>query len=155
MGEEFRQIFCLFKQLCRTQGADEPEQLLETVGLKFTESELQAIVRDLDANNDGNINFEEFCSTMTAKAQVDYSQAEIYHAFKAFQRNAPEGMIKVTDLREALKTHMHREMVDAEVDELVLHYEDCFVKLPGSNEEYFNFEDYINLMAPIGGFGAG
>merc|ERR1712037_431223 len=100
MGEEFRQIFCLFKQLCRTQGADELE--------------LQAMVRDLDTNNDGNINFEEFCSTMTAKVQVDYSQADIYHAFKAFQRNAPEGMIKVRDLREALKTHMHREMVDAE-----------------------------------------
>jgi calmodulin len=168
--EEFRQIFCLFKQLCRAGGSDEPElvdwdesgniavdeleQLLETVGLKLTNSELDVILRDLDKNNDGSVDFEEFCSSMTEQIQVDYTQEEISRAFASFQRNSPEGLIKVTDLRECLKTHMYHDMIDAEVDELIFQYKDSFTKLPGSDEEYFNFQDYINLMAPIGGAGS-
>merc|ERR1712113_329142 len=116
----------------------------ETVGVKLTNTELNVILRDLDENNDGAIDFEEFCSTMTEKIQVDYSRDEITCAFAAFQRNSPEGLIKVKDLRQALKTYMHYEMIDAEVDELVLQYKDCFVRLAGSDEEYFNFQDYIN-----------
>lgn len=169
--EEFRQIFCLFKQLCRAGNSDdnpelvewdesgniavdELEQLLETVGLKLTNSELDVVLRDLDKNNDGSVDFEEFCSSMTEQIQLDYAQEEISSAFASFQRNSPEGLIKVKDLREALKTHMYHEMIDAEVDELIFQYRDCFVRLPGSDEEYFNFQDYINLMAPIGGAGS-
>mmetsp|Transcript_66157 Transcript_66157/g.187702 ORF Transcript_66157/g.187702 Transcript_66157/m.187702 type:complete len:293 (-) Transcript_66157:188-1066(-) len=166
--EEFRQIFCLFKQLCRTGGSDEPElvdwdesgdivvdeleQLLETVGLKLTNSELDAIIKDLDKNNDGSINFEEFCSSMTEKVQVDYTHEEISRAFASFQKSSPDGLIKVSDLRDSLKTHLYHEMIDAEVDALIFPYTDFFVKLPGSNEDYFNFQEYINLMTPLGGF---
>jgi calmodulin len=169
--EEFRQIFCLFKQLCRSGSSDdnpelvdwdesgdiavdELEQLLETVGLKLSNSELEVVLRDLDKNNDGSVDFEEFCSSMTEQIQLDYTQEEISSAFASFQRNSPEGLIKVKDLREALKTHMYHEMIDAEVDALIFQYKDCFVRLPGSDEEYFNFQDYINLMAPIGGAGS-
>jgi calmodulin len=168
--EEFRQIFCLFKQLCRSRasGSDEPElvdwdesgnvsteeleQLLETVGLKLSPAELEAMVRDIDTDGNGNIDFEEFCKSMSQNIQVDYTQDQIVKAFEAFQKNAPEGMIRVKDLREALKTYLHKDMIDAQVDELVLHYEDCFVRLPGSDVEYFHFQDYVDLMAPIGGF---
>jgi calmodulin len=168
--EEFRQIFCLFKQLCRTGGPDEPElvdwdesgtiavddleQLLETVGLNLTKAQMDVIVKDLDKNNDGMIVFEEFCSVMNDQIQVGYSGKEISTAFKSFQKNSPDGFIKVKDLRESLKAHMHKDMVGAEIDELILHYQDCFVKLPGSDEEYFNYHDYIDMMQPLGGLGS-
>jgi len=129
---------------------DELEQLLETVGLNLNKAELDVMVRDLDKNSDGKIVFEEFCSAMTDRIQVGYSQQEIVSAFASFQKNSPDGLIKVKDLREALKAHMYQTMIGAEVDELILHYKDCFVKLPGSDEDYFNFQDYINLMQPIG-----
>ncbi|CAK0788743.1 unnamed protein product [Prorocentrum cordatum] len=150
--EEFRQIFCLFKQLCRTGSSGEPElvewdesgniaaddleQLLETVGLKLSSSELNGIIKDLDKNNDGTIDFEEFCSSTTEQIQLDYSQEEISRAFASFQKNSPDGLIKVKDLREALKTHMYHEMIDAEINELIFQYKDSFVRLPGSDEEY-------------------
>jgi len=168
--EEFRQIFGLFKQLCRAGGPGEPElvdwdesggiavdeleQLLETVGLNLTKAEMDVILKDLDKNNDGKIVFEELCSVMTDQIQVGYSCQEISSAFASFKKSSPDGLIKVKDLRESLKAHMHNDMIDAEVDELVLHYKDFFVKPPGSNEEHFNFQDYINLMQPIGGLGS-
>jgi len=168
--EEFRQIFGLFKQLCRAGGpdapelvdwdesgdiaADELEVLLETVGLNLTKAELEVMVKDLDKNNDGKIVFDEFCSVMTDQIQVGYSCQEISSAFASFQKSSPDGLIKVKDLRESLKAHMYHDMIGAEIDELILHYKDCFVKLKGSDEDYFNFHDYINLMQPIAGVGS-
>lgn len=58
-------------------------------------------------------------------------------AFKAFSRNAPEGMIRVHDLREALRTYMHAEISDSQVEELLQHYKECFVSSPDSNWEFF------------------
>jgi len=36
--------------------------------------------------------------------RIDYEPEDVSAAFKAFARNAPEGMIRVHDLREALRT---------------------------------------------------
>ncbi|CAE8708241.1 unnamed protein product [Polarella glacialis] len=167
--EEFRQIFCLFKQLSQSRmehGGDENvglvewdesgsitiddlEQLLETVGMKLTGPQLEAMVKEIDLDGDGNIDFNEFCSTMTKKIQIDYEPEDVGKAFRAFSRNAPEGMIRVTDLKNALTTYMHRELVEAEVEELVFHYKDSFITLPGSDTEYFRYQSYIDLMSPL------
>lgn len=167
--EEFRQIFSLFKQLCRHRasqaageeptleswneegsiGVDELETLLETVGLKLDPVELEAVLREIDIDGNGEIDFHEFCETMTKKIQVDYPPEDIAKSFKSFSRNAPEGMIRVIDLRNALTTYMHKEFIDAQVDELLQHYKDCFVKPMGGDVEYFNYQDYIDLMSPM------
>jgi len=166
--EEFRQIFCLFKQLSqfRNEGSDasvelidwddsgtitveDLEQLLETVGLKLTPPQMEAMMMEIDADGNGEIDFQEFCSTMTKKIQIDYEPEDVAKAFRSFARNAPEGMIRVADLRNALKTYMHKELVDAEVETLLLHYKDCFVTIPGSDDDFFRYQNYIELMAPL------
>lgn len=167
--EEFRQIFCLFKQLCRqraSEATDEPiqlvkwddsgtikveelETLLESVGLHVEQEDLENVISDIDLDGNGEIDFFEFCSSMTKKIQVDCPPEEIQKSFKAFARNAPDGLIRVHDLREAMKTYMHKDVIDSEVDALLHHYKDCFFKPAGSNQEYFNYQDYIDLMSPI------
>jgi calmodulin len=166
--EDFRQIFCLFKQLCRPtideQGrevplvewdptgsisVDELEQLLETVGMKLPPAELSAMVREIDLDGNGEIDFEEFCAKMNRDIKIEHTTEQIENAFKAFARNAPEGMIRVHDLRNALKTYMHREVTDVEIEELVQYYQDCFVRVPGHDHEYFNYQEYIDIMAPM------
>jgi len=167
--EEFRQIFCLFKQLCRQRSQDpndddvslvqwddsghisveELEMLLETVGLHIDAAELETMVKEIDLDGNGEIDFDEFCGVMTRKIQVEYPPDDIARSFKAFAKNAPDGLIRVHDLRVALKTYMHKEMIDAEIDALLLHYQDCFVKPLGSDVEYFNYQDYIDLMTPM------
>lgn len=167
--EEFRQIFCLFKQLSQYRNeangdenielidwddagaisTEDLEQLLETVGLKLTPPQMEAMLKEIDADGNGEIDFQEFCSTMTKKIQIDYEPEDVAKSFKAFSRNAPEGMIRVTDLRNALKTYMHKELVDAEVEALLLHYKDSFITIPGSDEDYFKYQNYIELMAPL------
>ena len=83
-------------------------------------------------------------------ARIDYEPEDVTAAFKAFARNAPDGMIRVHDLREALRlgpravvicgswpsiltrlthltdlrTYMHAEVSDSQVEELLQHYKD-------------------------------
>lgn len=164
--EEFRQIFCLFKQLTKKEGetgmeqlaamdssgtisTDELEQLLEGVGMKLRPDDIQSMVGDLDKDKNGDIDFEEFCSAMAKEIQVDHEPEEITRCFKAFARNAPEGHIRVEDLRNALTTYMHKELTLGDVSELLQHYQDCFVKLPGYDAQFFNYQDYIDLMSPL------
>lgn len=165
--EEFRQIFCLFKQLTKKEAteeggeeliamdssgsisADELEQLLEGVGMKLRSDDIHNMIRDLDKDNSGNIDFEEFCGAMAKEIQVDHEPEEITKCFKAFARHSPEGYIRVEDLRNALTTYMHKELTLNDVNELLAHYQDCFVKLPGHDTEFFNYQDYIDLMSPL------
>merc|ERR1712205_57115 len=121
---------------------DELEQLLEGVGMKLRPDDMKNMVMELDQDNDGNIDFEEFCDVMSKEIQVDHEPEEITKCFKAFAHKAPEGYIKVEDLRNALTTYMHKEMTLGEVNEMLMHYQDCFVKLPGHDAEYFNYADY-------------
>lgn len=162
--EEFRQIFCLFKQLTKTSDSeeilvpmdgtghisvDELEQLLEGVGMKLRPDDLHHMIRDLDKDKNGDIDFEEFCDAMSKEIQVDHDPEEITKCFKAFARNAPEGYIRVEDLRNALTTYMHRDLSLADVNDLLSHYQDCFVRLPGVDYDLFNYQDYIDLMSPL------
>lgn len=170
--EEFRQMFCLFKQLSQSRqsaasGLDEKidiidwndsggisvndlEMLLETVGMKLSHEELQAMIREIDKDGNGEIDFQEFCETMTKKIELDHAPEEVASSFKAFSKSAPEGLIKVRDLRNSLITYLHREGVSVqEVDELLMNYRDCYITLPGSDVEYFNYQDYVDLMTPM------
>jgi len=165
--EEFRQIFCLFKQLTKkeateagqeqlvamdssgTISVDELEQLLEGVGMKLQPDDISNMIRDLDKDQNGNIDFEEFCGSMAKEIQVDHEPEEITKCFKAFARQSPEGYIRVEDLRNALSTYMHKELSTNEVNELLQHYQDCFVRFPGQDCDFFNYQDYIDLMSPL------
>eukprot|EP00928_Gymnodinium_smaydae_P065690 TRINITY_DN48792_c0_g1_i1.p1 TRINITY_DN48792_c0_g1~~TRINITY_DN48792_c0_g1_i1.p1 ORF type:complete len:316 (-),score=108.81 TRINITY_DN48792_c0_g1_i1:85-942(-) len=166
--EEIRQIFCVFKQLCRSRNeaeaggsdaiewddsgtisTDELEQLFETVGMNLEPAEFEEMIRQVDKDNNGEIDFGEFCDTMTKQIQVEFAPEDIGKAFKSFSKGAPEGLIRVKDLGNAMKIHMHKELSAHEVDDLVRHYSNCFVKIPGSDEDYFNYQDYIDLMAPL------
>lgn len=167
--EEFRQIFCLFKQLSQQRAdgqgdediklmewddsgsitVDDLEQLLETVGMKLSSAQLESMIREIDLDGDGEIDFQEFCTTMTKRIQIDYEPEQVAKAFKAFARNAPDGMIRVKDLKNALRTYMHSELTDTDVEELLQHYQDSFVKLPGSDQMFFRYQNYIDLMLPL------
>lgn len=165
--EDFRQIFCLFKQLCRVQvdedgkevlvdwdasgaiSVDELEQLLETVGMRLDPKELQQMIKDMDTDGNGEIDFDEFCSKMSMEINIGYGPDDIAKSFKAFAKGSPAGLIRVRDLKSALKTYMHKDLTDVEVEELMHYYKDCFVRLPGHDCEYFNYQDYIDIMTPM------
>jgi len=168
-SEELRQIFCLFKQLCRSRAAggegtevslvdwdasgtisvDELQELLETVGLRIDPAELEAKMQELDVDGNGEVDIQEFVDTLSSNMSVGYSPDEIAESFKVFAKKAPDGYIKVADLRSALQTFMHKDLIDSEIDSLLSHFKDSMGTFPGGDEEFFNYQDYIELMTPL------
>jgi len=130
--EEFKQLFCLFKQLCRQEldengnmtplapwddtgsiSVDEWEQLLETVGVQLSQEELRRMVGEIDQDGDKEISFHEFYDKMSTVVQVPHSRSDIEKAFQTFAKDAPDGYIRSDYLREALKKYLAKDSTDA------------------------------------------
>eukprot|EP00391_Amoebophrya_sp_Ameob2_P012903 CAMPEP_0178998482 /NCGR_PEP_ID=MMETSP0795-20121207/9534_1 /TAXON_ID=88552 /ORGANISM="Amoebophrya sp., Strain Ameob2" /LENGTH=171 /DNA_ID=CAMNT_0020691159 /DNA_START=118 /DNA_END=633 /DNA_ORIENTATION=+ len=149
---EFKEIFNLVDS--DGSGAistDELGQLVESVGMKLTHAELQEMINELDSDQSGEIEIDEFIAILCKDLELDYSADQIQQAFKTFSRNAPQGLIKMTDLEEALKVYL-RGVNQAEINQLLKQFEDCVVHLSqvvdsnGMPVPFFRYQDYINLM---------
>ncbi len=53
------------------------------------------MITEIDKNNDGEIQFEEFVAVMSRKVQATYTADEVKAAFKVFESGAPSGFVKV------------------------------------------------------------
>jgi Ca2+-binding EF-hand superfamily protein len=147
--QEFREIFNLIDT--DGSGCISPEELgalIEQVGLKITQEELDEMVREIDVDGSGEIDFHEFLETMSRDINPNYSPNEVCRAFKMFARSAPSGLIKMKDLDEALKVYLHGKVDHMDIHSVLKAFDDSLVKLPDSEELYFNYMDYVNLMMP-------
>ncbi len=74
----------------------------------MTQQELQEMINELDSDQSGEIEVDEFVSVLCKDLSLDHSPNQIYNAFKTFSRNAPDGMIRMSDLEEALKVYLKK-----------------------------------------------
>ncbi|CAK9075861.1 unnamed protein product [Durusdinium trenchii] len=157
--EEFRQIFCLFKQLTQARsaagadenvaltawnetghiGADDLETLLEAVGLKLSPLQMEAMIGEIDVDGNGEIDFGEFCNSMARRMSSRLGSDELAALVAGL----------LGDDRSSVRTYMHAEVSDSQVEELLQHYKECFVSTPESEWEFFKYKDYIDLMSPL------
>merc|ERR1719456_119519 len=145
--QEFKEIFNLIDtDHSGNISSDELGQLVESVGMKLSPEELQTMIQELDKDNSGEIDFVEFCQTMSQDINPNYTADEVTKAFRTFARNAPPGLIKMKDLEEAMKVYLYKTVDHREVNELLKNFEDQTVRLPGVDADFFKYEDYINLM---------
>jgi calmodulin len=147
--QEFREIFNLIDT--DGSGCISPEELgalIEQVGLKISQEELDELVKEIDVDGSGEIDFQEFLETMSRDINPSYSPGEVCRAFKMFARSAPAGLIKIKDLQEALQVYLHGKVEQHEIHAVLKAFEDSLVKMPDNEESYFNYMDYVNLMMP-------
>ncbi|KAH3748474.1 hypothetical protein DPMN_182920, partial [Dreissena polymorpha] len=87
-------------------------------GFNPTKTELEQIVKEHDANDDGYIDFEEYFNVMRSKMiKVDFEKDRMKTAFKVLDVNN-DGFISVEELRNALsRTGDH--FTDREIDEIL------------------------------------
>ncbi|KAJ3263429.1 hypothetical protein HDU76_012288, partial [Blyttiomyces sp. JEL0837] len=67
-----------------TISTDELETLMKTLGLRATQTELDAMVKELDEAGTGEIDFESFVKGMTRKVETDLTEDDLLKAFKTF-----------------------------------------------------------------------
>ncbi|CAH0044218.1 unnamed protein product [Clonostachys solani] len=132
---EFKEAFSLFdKDGDGEITTKELGTVMRSLGQNPSESELQDMINEVDADNNGTIDFPEFLTMMARKMKDTDSEEEIREAFKVcgydrddavlkadmrqvFDRDN-NGFISAAELRHVM-TSIGEKLTDDEVDEMI------------------------------------
>ena len=85
---EFREAFALFdKDGDGTISTKELGTVMNSLGQKPTSAELEAMIKEIDTDGNGEIDFDEFLAMMAKKLQESDLEEDIREAFRVFDIN--------------------------------------------------------------------
>ncbi|XP_038985403.1 calmodulin-like [Phoenix dactylifera] len=110
---EFKEAFSLFDKDgdgCIT--TKELGTVMRSLGQNPTEAELQDMINEVDADQNGTIDFPEFLNLMARKMKDTDSEEELKEAFKVFDKDQ-NGFISAAELRHVM-TNLGEKLTDEE-----------------------------------------
>ncbi|KAF7313850.1 Calmodulin-like protein [Mycena chlorophos] len=137
-SQEFKEAFSLFdKDGDGTITTLELGTVMRSLGQNPTESELQDMINEVDADGNGTIDFNEFLAMMAKKFQDTDSEEEIRQAFHVFDKDG-NGTISVTELQQVMRS-LGEKLTDREVEEMIREAD-----TDGDGE--INYEEFVRMM---------
>ena len=115
---EFKAAFELFDR--DRDGAINNNELgtvMRNLGQNPSEEELKQMIREVDLNGNGTIDFKEFMCLMVKKMNDNDLDEELQYAFKVFDRDK-NGYIIPHELRHAM-TNLGENLTPEEVEEMI------------------------------------
>ena len=91
--------------------------VMRSLGRNPTEAELKDMIIEVDADENGAIDFPEFSSPMARRMKDTYTEEELVEAFEVFNRDG-NGFISAAELRHVM-TNLGEKLTDEEVDEMI------------------------------------
>ena len=135
---EFKDTFSLFdRDGDGTISTKELGTVMRALGQNPTESDLQEMINEVDADGNGTLDFSEFLSLMARKTKELDTEDEFVEAFRVFDRDG-NGFVSAAELRQVMTT-MGEKMTDEEVDEMIKEAE-----LDGDG--MLNYESFVKMM---------
>uniref|UniRef100_A0A6B2LQ24 EF-hand domain-containing protein n=1 Tax=Arcella intermedia TaxID=1963864 RepID=A0A6B2LQ24_9EUKA len=135
--KELKDAFSIFdKNGDGSISREELKVVLEAIGQKPSDAELDRLIYEVDLNNNGEIDFEEFLQMMGNQSKPRDSEDDIKKAFKIFD---PEGTgyIKADELALVL-TNLGDALSSEEIEEILRNV----VKVDGKIE----FNSFVKLL---------
>ncbi|XP_042323750.1 calmodulin-like protein 3 [Sceloporus undulatus] len=136
---EFKEAFLLFDK--DGDGAISTQELgtvMRSIGQNPTEAELQEMIKKLDTNKDGMVDFPEFLTLLGARMKSADSEEEIRKAFQVFDRDG-NGYVSAAELRHIM-TKLGEKLTDEEV-------EDMIKEADVDGDGQVNYEEFIRIMS--------
>ena len=116
---ELKEAFSLFdKDGDGTITTKELGTVMRSLGQNPTEAELQDMINEVDADENGTIDFPEFLTMMARKMNLETdSEDEIQKAFRVYDKDG-NGFISAADLHHVMSS-LGEKLTDEEVDEMI------------------------------------
>lgn len=97
--------------------AKELMTVMNVMGIRPTQDQLQEMIQAVDTDGNGTIEFEEFIALMARRMLKDDGQAELDEAFKLFDADG-SGTISLEEVRD-LMTSVGQGLTEEEINELM------------------------------------
>ncbi|KAL9099572.1 MAG: hypothetical protein Q9163_004952, partial [Psora crenata] len=91
--------------------------VMRSLGLRPSETELQDLMNEIDVDRSGTISFEEFSTIMAQKVAETDSDAELKAAFDVFDKDG-NGSISAEELSSLMKS-IGEDLTDEDIEEMV------------------------------------
>ncbi|KAJ1699473.1 hypothetical protein LUZ63_007985 [Rhynchospora breviuscula] len=135
---EFQQAFLLFDKNndgCIT--LKELAAVIHQLDLNLTEVELLEMIREVDINGNGTIEFNEFTSLMARKLMETDTDEEMKEAFEVFDKDH-NGLISPSELRHVMR-NLGENLTDDEVAQMIR-------EADTDGDGYVNYEEFVRMM---------
>ena len=134
---EFRELFNMFDK--DNQGMLTLPTLvsvMKTVGQTPTESEMIDLMREMDIDNSGTIDFYEFVNMISHNMHPSETNQEMGHAFTLFDQNR-DGIITFDELKLTVAKYLKNSISDFELRQMI--------ELADRNGHgHVSFEDFLH-----------
>ncbi|XP_052753290.1 calmodulin-like isoform X2 [Galleria mellonella] len=115
---EFKEAFMLFdKDEDGTITMAELGVVMRSLGQRPSETELRDMVKEVDQDGNGTIEFNEFLQMMSKKMRGTDGEDELREAFRVFDKNN-DGLISSDELRHVM-TNLGERLSEEEVDDMI------------------------------------
>merc|ERR1711988_1807694 len=115
---EYKEAFAMFdKTKDGTIEAAELASVIRTLGQDVTDGEVQEMLKEVDIDGNGSVDFPEFLQMMINKNKTADPEAELTEAFKTFDKDE-SGFIDAKELGSVMAS-LGEKMTDEEVAEMI------------------------------------
>lgn len=111
--------------------------VMRSLGQNPTEAELREMIREIDTDGNGMIDFPEFLTLMARKMKDTDTEEEIREAFKVFDKDG-NGFISAVELRHIM-TNLGEKLTDEEVDEML-------AEADPDGDGQINYGEFVKVM---------
>ena len=115
----------------------ELENAMVSMGQNPTEDEINEMMKEVDLNQDGLIDFDEFMILMTKSSPDTQTEEEVINAFRVFDKEG-NGLIASSELKHIMMT-IGDKMTEEEADEMVN-------EADIDEDGMINYEEFVRMM---------
>ena len=108
-----------------------------SMGQNPTDDEINEMMREVDLNQDGKIDFDEFMILMTKSSPETQAEEEVINAFRVFDKEG-NGLIASSELKHIMMT-IGDKMSEEEAEEMVN-------EADIDEDGMINYEEFVRMM---------
>ena len=117
--------------------AKELKNAMVSMGQTPSDEEINEMMREVDLNQDGKIDFDEFMYLMTKSSSDTQTEDEVINAFRVFDKEG-NGLISSAELKHIMMT-IGDKMTEEEADEMVN-------EADIDEDGMINYEEFVRMM---------